>query len=273
MENKAPICIIGGYDKLSKYLFKVLRKKYKSTIFINLLSTTYHEKNLYNYNIFELKKILDLLKLKNIKEIIFLGKIIRPDLSTFKSDGIVEKYIPNLVKVYKNGDGAVLNAVIDIFKEHNFTAVSPIKYCDDLCLSNSNVLKTHRKEDILDLKKSSDLLDALSEFDNAQSVICAEGYIIAIEAVEGTDALLKRSFQLRKDLDQLKIKSGFLVKKIKKNQSRLVDLPVVGPKTINLIKKANLKGLAIDIKNTLVYEKDEFLKLAKKYDLIIYNIS
>ena len=273
MENSKSICIIGGYDKLSKYFFKVLRKKYKSTIYINLLSTTYNDKNLYNYNIFELKKILDLLKLKNVKDIIFLGKIVRPDLSKFKNDGIIEKYIPNLVKVYKKGDGAVLNAVVNIFKEHNFTAVSPIKYCDDLCLGNSNVLKIYRKEDIIDIEKSSDLLDALSAFDNAQSVVCAEGYIIAIEAVEGTDALLERSWRLRKNLDQLKIKSGFLVKKMKKNQSRFIDLPVVGPKTINLIRKANLKGLAIDIKNTLVYKKDEFLKLAKKYDLIIYNIN
>ena len=273
MKNKTPICIIGAYDKLSKYLFKVLKKKYKSTIFINLTSTTHHHKNLYNYNIFELKKILDLLELKNVKDIIFLGKIVRPDLSKFKNDGIVEKYIPNLVKAYKKGDGAVLNLVVDIFKEHKFIAVSPNKYCNDLCLSNSNALKIYKKEDMTDIEKSSDLLDAISEFDNAQSVVCVEGYIIAIEAVEGTDALLKRSFQLRKDLDQLKNKSGFLVKKIKKNQSRIIDLPVVGPKTIKLIKKANLKGLAIDIKNTLVYEKHEFLKLAKKNDLKIYNIS
>ena len=273
MINNTSICIIGGYDELSKSLFKILKNKYKSTIFINLLNTTYHDKNLYNYNIFELRKILDLLKLQNIKDIIFLGKIVRPDLSKFKNDGIVEKYIPKLVEAYKKGDGAVLDAVVDIFKDHNLKAVSPFKYCDNLHLSDSDVLKTYKKDDIIDIKKSSDLLDALSEFDNAQSVVCAEGYIIAIEAVEGTDALLRRTWQLRKDLDQLKIKSGFLVKKIKKNQSRFVDLPVVGPKTINLIKKANLKGLAIDIKNTLIYKKEDFLSLAKKYDLIIYNIS
>ena len=124
----------------------------------------------------------------------------------------------------------------DIFKEHNFRAASPFKYCKDLSLSNSDVLKKYKKEDIIDIKKSSELLDALSEFDNAQSVVCAEGYIIAIEAVEGTDALLHRSRQLRKDLDQFKTKSGFLVKKIKKSQSRFIDLPVVGPKTISLIK-------------------------------------
>tara|TARA_B100000989_G_scaffold49382_1_gene32443 strand:- start:641 stop:1462 length:822 start_codon:yes stop_codon:yes gene_type:complete len=272
MVDNSTICIIGGYDELSKSLFKILKNKYKSTIFINLLNTIYHDENLYNYNIFELKKILKLLKVQNVNDIIFLGKIVRPDLSKFKNDGIVENYIPNLAEAYKKGDGAVLDAVVNIFKEHNFRAVSPFKYCDDLCLSNSDVLKKYKKEDIIDIKKSSKLLDALSEFDNAQSVVCAEGYIIAIEAVEGTDSLLNRSRRLRKDLGQLDRKSGFLVKKIKKSQSRFIDLPVVGPRTISLIKKANLKGLAIDIKNTLIYKKDDFLRLAKEYDLIIYDI-
>jgi len=273
MANNSNICIIGGYDDLSKYLFKKIQNKYKSTIFINLLSKAYKSKNLYNYNIFELKKILDLLKIRNVKEIIFLGKIARPDLSKFKNDGIIENYIPYLVKAYKKGDGAVLDAVVNIFKKHNIRAVSPFNYCEDLSLTNSDVLKKYKKNDIIDIKKSSKLLDALSEFDNAQSVVCAEGYIIAIEAVEGTDALLNRSRQLRKDLGQIKTKSGFLVKKIKKNQSRFIDLPVVGPKTINLIKEANLKGLAIDINNTLIYKKDDFLKLAKKYELLIYDIN
>ena len=273
MANNSTICIIGGYDELSKYLFKKLKNKYKSTIFINLLNTTYSDKNLYNYNIFELKKILELLKIRKVKDLIFLGKILRPDLRKFKNDGIVENYIPKLIDAYKKGDGAVLDAVVDIFKEHNFRAISPFKYCDDLRLRNTDVLKKYKKEDIIDIKKSSKLLDALSEFDNAQSVVCAEGYIIAIEAVEGTDALLNRSWKIRKELDQLKTKSGFLVKKIKERQSRFVDLPVVGPKTINLIKKANLKGLAIDIKNTLIYKKDNFLRLAKEYELIIYDIN
>ena len=272
MINNFSICIIGGYDDLSKSLFKQLKNKYKSTIFINLLNTAYHGKNLYNYNIYELKKILDLLRSQNVKDIIFLGKINRPDLSKFKRDGIVENYIPNLVKAYKKGDGAVLDAVVDIFKKYSYKAVSPLKYCDDFSLSNSDIFKTFRKEDLTDIKKSIDLLDTLSKYDNAQSVVCVNGYIIAIEAVEGTDSLLRRSHKLRKDLDQIKIKAGFLVKKIKKNQSKIVDLPVVGPKTIELIKKANLKGLAIDIKNTLIYKKDNFIRLAKKYDLIIYNI-
>ena len=67
MVNNSAICIIGGYDELSKSLFKILKNKYKSTIFINLLSKTYNDKNLYNYNIFEATvAILDRSPLVNV---------------------------------------------------------------------------------------------------------------------------------------------------------------------------------------------------------------
>ena len=49
MESKAAICIIGGYDDLSKAFFKALKEKYKSTVFVNLLITKFYDKNLYNY--------------------------------------------------------------------------------------------------------------------------------------------------------------------------------------------------------------------------------
>ena len=80
MVNEKPICIIGGYDKLSKYLFKVLRKKYRSTIFINLLSTTYHDKNLYNYltaSAFNSSKTAIVDKLENSRYAV--GKILNID--------------------------------------------------------------------------------------------------------------------------------------------------------------------------------------------------
>ncbi len=272
MKNNASICIIGGYDALARSYFKELKKNHKSVIFINLQSNIYHDNNLYNFKIFELKRILDLLKLKNISEIVFLGKIHRPNLSDFKSDGIVDKYIPLLLKAYKKGDGFVLSSVIKIFKEYKYNAISPLKYSDKFTLNHQSIDYNDSKKSQIDIKKSIDLLNELSKFDNAQSSVCVNGYILAIEAAEGTDALLKRVFEIRKKLNQLSIKSGYLTKKLKNNQSKLIDLPVIGPKTIKLIKKANLEGLAIDCKNTLVYRKQEVLKLISEFDLKIYNI-
>ena len=123
----------------------------------------------------------------------------------------------------------------------------------------------------MDIKKGRDILIALSKFDNAQAIVCISGYITAIEAAEGTDNLLNRAFDVRKNLNQLKFKAGILVKIPKKSQSKLVDLPVIGLNTLRLIKKANLNGLAIYPKHTLIHEKRKVLQYAKKYELKIYD--
>ena len=62
-----------------------------------------------------------------------------------------------------------------------------------------------------------------------------------------------------------------LIKIPKKNQSKLVDLPVIGLNTLRLIKKANLNGIAIYPKYTLIHEKRKVLQYAKKYELKIYD--
>ena len=88
--------------------------------------------------------------------------------------------------------------------------------------------------------------------------------------------LLKKYMKLsasdvRKNLNQLKFKAGILVKIPKKSQSKLVDLPVIGLNTLRLIKKANLNGIAIYPKHTLIHEKRKVLQYAKKYKLKIYD--
>ena len=76
------------------------------------------------------------------------------------------------------------------------------------------------------------MLNDLSKYDNAQSIVCINGYIIAIEAAEGTDRFNeKNSYNIRKKIKQLnENKAGLLIKIPKKNQSKLIDLPVIGPK-------------------------------------------
>ncbi len=273
MKSNTPICIIGGYDSLSNSYFNELKRKYEGVYFINLSHSIDNRSDLYNFRIYQLKKILELLKNKSISEIIFLGKIKRPNLEDFKNDGIVEKYIPILLEAYKKGDGAVLDTVISIFKQQNFKIVSPFKYSSNFRINNDNLVKNYKSNENIDIKKSTDLLTEISKFDNAQSAVCINGYIMAIEAAEGTDLMLKRVYDIRKESNQLKNKAGFLTKIPKKNQSKLVDLPVIGPKTLKLVNKAKLKGIAIDLKNTIIYKKEEVLHLINHYSLEIHDIS
>ena len=78
---------------------------------------------------------------------------------------------------------------------------------------------------------------------------------------------------LEKKLNQIQDKAGVFTKLPKTKQSKLVDLPVIGPKTIELAYKANLKAIAINCKYTIIYNKKKILDLLKVYRISLINIS
>ena len=105
MKNSEPTAIIGGYDLIAKSFFSETRLLNKESIFINLNNKKINNHRVFNCEIFQLKKITTLLKKYKIKNLLFLGKVSRPNLSNFKNDGEIDKYIPQLVNSYKEGDG------------------------------------------------------------------------------------------------------------------------------------------------------------------------
>ena len=106
MRNNGPIAIIGGYDQIAKSFFFKLKKINVNTIFINVNSNINNLRNVYNFEIFHLNKILTTLEKHKIKKLLFLGKINRPNFENLKKDGEIEKYIPLLLDRIKKVMGA-----------------------------------------------------------------------------------------------------------------------------------------------------------------------
>ena len=273
IQSSSSLCIIGGYDLLSKSFFSEAKLKHYDSIFINVNEKKINKRNIYNYEIFELKKIINSLKKHKVKDILFMGKINRPNLSELKKDGEIEKHLPSLIKAYGKGDGFVLSTVLKIFKKKGFNILSPPEISNKFFLAKNDLSLMTSRADKYDINKSVKILNDLSKYDNAQAMVIVNGYILAIEAVEGTDNLLKRTAIVRKKLNQLERNAGFLVKIPKKNQSKLIDLPVIGIKTLILVKKANLSGIAINAKFTIIKDKIKFMKFAREYSINIYNIN
>ena len=267
MMIKGNVCIMGGYDDLSKSFFDDLKKNKKQSIFINFNKSKTKKKNIFNLEVYELKKILNLLKLKNISVIIFLGKIDRPNLKYFKLDGEIDKYLPILHNAYKKGDDFLLKSILNIFKQYGYLIKSPLDLSDSYLLSKNDLKNNPDFRTKMDIKKGRDILIALSKYDNAQSIVIVDGYIHAIEAAEGTDQMLERVTKIRKRNKTINETKGVLVKIAKKNQSNLVDLPVLGPKTIEFVSKANLASIAFDPLSTLILKKKLFLKKAAKENI------
>ena len=274
--GKKNVCILGGNDDLTDSFYHYCKKQFNKTIYINFSNKKINntDNNIFNLQLYELKKCLNILNCNSIDEIVLIGKISRPDLSKFKLDGVVDQYLTKLVDAYKKGDGNVLNIVISIFNEKGFKIVPINKLTSNFSFNKNskNIIFNKNKCDQGDINKALKILNDLSKYDNAQSIVIDNGFILAIEAAEGTDEMLERVYHYKKKMKLMKNNSGILVKLPKKSQSLKVDLPVIGPKTIKLLRKAKINSLAVNKKNTLVNNLDKALKEIEKNRINLYLI-
>ncbi len=109
---------------------------------------------------------------------------------------------------------------------------------------------------------------ALGSVDVGQSCVVCAGVVIAVEAVEGTDAMLSRCSALLDAMEMTK-PIGALVKSVKPGQDRRADLPTVGPETIRLAADAGLAGVAYDAGGTILAEREACIARADERGLFL----
>ena len=268
------LALIGGDNELPLFAYNSIKKKYKNFIYINLSAYNkkklFNKKNVYNLKLFELEKCIDLLNNKKINNLCFLGSVNRPDFSKLKLDKILSKYINDLITASKDGDGKILSSVIDIFKTEGFITNSfidifPSEYLLDKCYLDIS------SNEIKDVDKGINLLNTLSSYDNAQACVISNGYILSIEAAEGTDKMLSRIKSIKKKISR-DIVEGCLVKIPKIQQDLTIDLPTIGVNTLELMFNNKLNILAVSKFSTIVVEKEKFYKTLVKYNIKLYFI-
>ena len=265
--------LIVGETSLPKFVIKELLKKNVSFLILDLTKSNIYKKykNSYSLKITELGKAISVFKKNNCKNIIFIGKVERPEISLLKFDRKALFYLPRLFSVFKKGDGNILKEVIKIFKENKINVLNSMKFTPELIFKDESInkLKTNDADNI-SISKGVSIIKALSKFDIGQSVIINNGYVLAIEGPEGTDETIKRSLYLSKKY-KLKNKS-ILIKFPKANQDLRVDLPTIGLDTIKNCIKANIKGIALKRSQNIILDKDKIINLAKKNNFFIISL-
>ena len=268
------IAFIGGYEPLTASIFKRSKEIFLDSIFINLnSSTSFKHKKIYSIKVYEFSKIIKILEKYHIKDVCLIGKVNRPNLSNIKIDHILAKYINQIMNEFKKGDGQTLNLILSILKQEGFN-VKSLKSIDNNYYFNKvdkDYIFQKNDADKSDISKGISLLNNISKYDNAQAAVISNGYILGIEATEGTDLLLKRVSTEKKKLNLIK-REGILVKIAKINQSNLTDNPVIGPKTISNVIKANLNGIAIKKSNTIIFNKERTLRMMEENRINLYFV-
>jgi len=115
-----------------------------------------------------------------------------------------------------------------------------------------------------DIQRGLAVCRALGVVDVGQGCIVQQGLVLAVEAIEGTDAMLARASGLRRDGP-----GGVLVKCVKPGQSRLADLPTIGPRTVDNAVTAGLRGLAFEANGTILLERETTIDRANAAGLFL----
>ncbi|MBQ3450348.1 MAG: LpxI family protein, partial [Synergistaceae bacterium] len=124
--------------------------------------------------------------------------------------------------------------------------------------------RSPNQKEIRDIEYGREILRVTLPCSFGQAVCVADGAVVAIEAMEGTDMMIKRAGNLSGH--------GVIVKMMKVNQDMRYDLPTVGVKTLEAMKESGLTCLAVESGKTLILEPEKFFSLADKYNIAVWGI-
>ena len=160
-------------------------------------------------------------------------------------------------------DDALLRAVAEDFEAHGIRIVSAAGYLTELLAPAGRLAGPPLEEaQERDVALGSEVAAALGRADVGQTVVVKDGHVLALEAVEGTDACIRRGAALGG-------KGVVVVKRLKPGQDERFDLPAVGPKTLAVMVDVGARVLAVEAKKTLLLEVEELLSAAERARITI----
>ena len=262
------IGIIAGEGDLPKYIGDSLTKKNYNIIYLLLNNNKLIlNENYINIDILSIKKILKVLDSNNIKNIIFAGSIKRPSIRDLGFDLQTFLLAKNLF-LEKKGDNNLLVSLKKYFESKGYIFYNWTKHCSELFSTETNLTRLKpTKKAILNLQKAKLIYKIYQKLDIGQSIIIQNQLALGLEAIEGTDQLIERCYSYKRKGDR-----GILLKFSKKNQSKLIDIPLVGLDTIINIKKYNYEGVYLQKNKCLVLDKSKIIDFADKNNLFVSSV-
>ncbi len=211
------------------------------------------------------QKALEIARREAFEEIVMVGPVKRPSITALRPDMLAAKVLARAGASSVMGDDGLLKAVIAQIEELGFTVVGPDRFLQD-GLAGPGVLGRCEPDEsaIADIRRGAHVLSRLGPADVGQGVVIQDNIVIAVEAVEGTEAMIARSKSLLRPGP-----GGILVKLPKPGQETRADLPTIGPDTVTQMKDAGLRGLAIDAMNTLLLDREETVRRADSVEIFI----
>jgi DUF1009 family protein len=219
----------------------------------------------------ELGKSFALLKKHDCGEITLAGKVSRPEWNAIRLDARGVMALPKVVAAALKGDDALMRTMIAIFEKEGFRVIGTAEASPSL-IATAGVYGWYRPDAqaLADIAQAREIVRQMGKLDIGQATAVCEGLTLAVEAAEGTDAMLERLANLPRNLrGTAEKRRGVLVKAPKPQQERRVDLPVIGVRTIELAAAAGLAGVAVEAGSALLMRKAKLVEAADRLGLFV----
>ena len=206
---------------------------------------------------------------KDVHEAVMIGGVQKKEIF---SPMRLLRYIPDMTAVrlwystlrVDKRDNTVLLAVADIFRREGIELVSSVKYCHEHLADEGLMTKTPVPRGAeADVEFGWRIARASAKMDIGQSIAVKELDIIAVEAMEGTDAMIRRAGRV------CRVGGWTMIKVARPKQDMRFDVPTIGPSTLKNLKDAKCICLVVEAGRTLIVDKPATLALADRLKIAV----
>lgn len=207
--------------------------------------------------------------------VVLIGQVARPNIATLEFDDVARAMLPALLAAMPQGDDALLRAVLAEHERAGFRVIGVEETMEDLLApagawGEISPTATQMK----DIAKAAKVAAASGAFDIGQGVVVCDGLVLAVEAQEGTDAMLHRVADLPLTIrGAAGARRGVLVKRPKPIQERRIDLPTMGVRTVEGASAAGLAGIAVEAGGALTVRRDDIVAAANAAGVFVFGFT
>jgi len=214
----------------------------------------------------QIGKGISFFKKFGITEILMVGGVKRPSLTSLIPDFWTAKFIAKISLKFLGDDG-ILKAVNNALKDEGFSIIGIQDVMDDI-FAKEGVFGKRSPDDqaMADIRYGISLLKSLSSLDIGQGVVIQQGLVIAVEAIEGTDNMLSRVKDFKREGA-----APVLVKMKKIGQHDKLDIPTVGSSTVITAHRNGVRGIAVQAGGVLIADYEDMVKTANELGVFIYG--
>lgn len=208
------------------------------------------------------------LRQAGVEDLVMVGPLRRPSWTELRPDVKGALWVARLTR-QGFGDDSLLRIITEELEKEGFKVVGVDSLMGDDFLAPLGVMGTVKPDALAqqDVKRGIEVALALGKVDVGQAVIIQQGMVLGVEALEGTDGLIERCKALARPGV-----GGVLVKIAKPGQDRRVDLPTMGPETVESAMKTGLRGIAVEAGSVQILHRQRLLEKANQAGIFIMGI-